>query len=200
MTTFIAGLLGFYIIYRLIFRWYMKALLKMGYNPLLAPGILRNPRIHYLIYGIAFCMFCFSTYCFYTVNPWMVLLSPLLLFISMLVDGAKTGSTRDKLIASAVRIQVSMEAQGLSQAQINEAICLATLGDGSDLGNDMELKQLLKHYILPTLGLFTTAGALTGDGKQATRSLERYMKDSNEIDAIVDGNYKYQSSLYYARK
>jgi hypothetical protein len=196
----IIGLLGFYIIYRLIFRWYMKILLKMGYNPGLAPGFFRYRLIHYSIYVIAICIFCISTYCFYTVNPWMVLLSPLLLFVSMLVDGAKTGSRRDKIIASAVRMQVSMEAQGLSQTQINDAICLATLGDCSDLGNDMELKQLLKHYILPTLGLFTAARALRGECNYDPRTLGRYMKDSDEIDTIIEHRYQYHSSILNARK
>ncbi len=197
---FIAGLLGFYIIYRLIFRWYTKALLKMGYNPILAPGLFRYSLTHYSIYAIAFCVFCFSTYCFYRVSPWMVLLSPLLLFIAMLVDGAKTGSKRDQIIASAVRMQVSMEAQEASQEQINEAICVATLGVGSGLGKNLELKQLLKHYILPTLGLFTTAGTLTGDGKYVTKTMDQFMNDSKEIDEIIDGRYSYQLSIQHTRK
>jgi hypothetical protein len=166
----IVGLLGFYIIYRLIFRWYMVSIIKMGYNPLLVPAFLRYPAFNYAIYATAFCIFCLSTYCFYRVSPWMVLLSPLLLFISMLVDGAKKFSKRDTVIATAVQMQLSMESQGTSQVKISDAICVATLGDGYDLGQDWELKPLLKSYILPTLGLFTTIGSLTGDGNFAPRT------------------------------
>ena len=184
----IVGLLGFYIIYRLFFRWYMLSTIKMGHDPLSVPSFLRNRLFHYAIYATAFFVFCFSTYCFYRVNPWMVLLSPLLLFISILVDGAKQSSKKNKIIATAVQIQLSMEAQGMSQVKISDAICLATLGDGYDLGKDWELKPLLKSYILPAHGLSATIGLLTGDGN-FTKVLDRYEKDSSEIDAIIDRTY-----------
>ncbi len=142
----IVGLLGFYIIYKLIFRWYMVSTIKMGHDPLSVPSFLRNRLFHYAIYATAFFVFCFSTYCFYRVNPWMVLLSPLLLFISMFVDGAKQSSKRDKIIATAVQIQLSMEAQGMSQVKISDAICLATfrrrLRLGQRLGTEAVAEKL----------------------------------------------------------
>jgi hypothetical protein len=130
----------------------------------------------------------------------MVLLSPLLLFISMLVDGAKKSNKRDKIIATAVQIQLSKEDQGMSQVEISDAICLATLGDGYDLGQEWELKPLLKNYILPTLGLFTTIGSLTGDGNFAPRVLDRYEKDSKEIDAIIDRTYEHLAKPQSVRR
>jgi hypothetical protein len=189
----IVGLFGFYIIYRLIFRWYMMSQIKMCYNSLSVPSFLRHSSFNYAIYATAFCIFCLSTYCFYRVSPWMVLLSPLLLVISAFVDRVMKSRKREKIIATAVRIQLSMESQGMSQAKISDAICTATLGDGYDLGQDWWPKPLLKNYILPTLGLFTTINTLTGDGNFAPRVLDRYEKDCKEFDAIIYRVYEHES-------
>jgi hypothetical protein len=196
----ILGLLGFYVIYRLIFRWYLVSLLKMGYDPLLAPKSLHRPLFNFGIYGLAFCIFCFSTYTFYKVDPWMVLLSPALLFVAMFAHGAKQSKRRDEVIALAVRTQIPLEKLGASRAQINDAISVATLGEGFDLGSDWELNTLPKSYILPTLGLFTAISALTRGDEYDLRSLERYHKDSAEIDALVDREYNRQSSARRASK
>jgi hypothetical protein len=196
----ILGLLGFYVIYRLVFRWHLVSLLKMGYNPLLVPKSLHRPLFNFGIYGLASCIFCFSTYAFYKVNPWMVLLSPSLLFTAMFAHAAKQSKRRDEVIALAVRTQIPLEKGGASRTQINDAISIATLGEGSDLGSDWELNTLMKSYILPTLGLFTAISALTGDGKYVPSAFERYQRDSAEIDALIDREYNRQSKARRASK
>jgi hypothetical protein len=197
----ILGLLGFYILYRLIFRWYLVTLLKMGHNPFLAPALLRYPFFNFGLYALAFCIFCFATYSFYRAAPWMVLLSPALLFVAMMVHAARQTSTRDDAIAVAVRTQILMQKQGATREQISDAISIAALGEGSGLAvdPDWELKQLLKSYILPTLGVFTTLSALTSDGEHLPSTVERYQKDSAEIDALIDREYERPSSTRRTR-
>jgi hypothetical protein len=185
----VIGLLGFYLIYRLEFRWYMVSLIRMGYNRAIVPMFLLHPISHYIIHAIAICLFCISTYCFYRINPWMVTLSPILLIISMLVDGAKKQNSRNRVIRLAVVAQIDMLAKGANQVQINNAVCAMALGPASEFDSDHDLKDLLKSYILPSLGLFTTAQALTADGKFIPAVLERHLKDREEIDRIFDQIY-----------
>ena len=182
----IVGIIGMYLIYRVLFRWYMPEVIKMGFRSGLVPGILLIKGFHYLVYGSAALVFALSTYCFYLSRHWMVVLSPILLLIALLVDAMKKDKRRRSVIELAANTQVSMGSKGVSQAAINDAICLSILGPGTDLGKDWDLKSLLKTYILPSLGLFVTAGSRVCAGGFDFKSLEQSTKEGTEIDVMVD--------------
>ena len=187
----IIGLLGFYLIYRIEFRCYMVSMIKLGNRPSSAPMILLKPIAHYIVHALAICIFCFSTYSFYNVNPWMTLLSPALLFIAMMVHQARQSRRTDQIIALAVGIQTSMERGGAGRVQINDAISLAALGSGYDLGADCDLKQLVKAFILPNLGLLGSNASIVRHSGLDSSALEQHQRECAEIDSKIDNALEY---------
>jgi hypothetical protein len=186
----IIGLLGFYLIYLIEFRWYMVSMIKLGNRPSSAPMILLKPFAHYIVHALAICIFCFSTYCFYKVNPWMVLLSPALLFIVMMVNQARQSRRTNQIIAIAVGIQTSMERGGASQVQINDAICVATLGNGYDLGMDCDLKVLVKNIILPNLGLLASSSSIVLHSSVDSSAFEQHQNECAGIDSKIESTVR----------
>lgn len=187
----IIGLLGFYLIYRFEFRWYLVSAIKLGNRPSSAPMILLKPYAHYVVHGIAICIFCISTFCFYMANPWMVLLSPALLLVAMVAHAAAQSKRTDQIIALAVDIQTSMERGGASRVQINDAICLAALGDGYDLGLDWDLKQLIQSFILPDLGLLASSDSVFTHSGFDSSAFKQHQKDCAEIDNKIESSIEY---------
>lgn len=199
------GLAGFYLVYRLEFRWYMVSIIKMGYSPMTAPMILLNPRAHLVIHGSAFLIFCTSTYCFFKANPWAMLLSPTLLFLSMIAHAQKQSARTDKVIRTAVHLQTSLERQGKKQADINEAVCIATLGEeGVGRGWDPNttfkgrlpddnwvLKEMVKSTILPCLGLLASRHSLTDHNGAGSSAFKQYEKDCQEIEWKIETALKH---------
>jgi hypothetical protein len=194
----IVGITGFYLIYRLEFRWYMVSVIKMGLNPMGVPMILLNPRAHYLIHGIAVGLFCFSTFCFYEMNHWLVLLAPVAVLVAWAVHGLKQSTLRDRVIVLAASIAVAQKRNGASRTQINDAICLATLGSGYDIGSDYDLKVLMKGMILPTLGLLPTFSSLVAGGDFDSPVVRRYHSDCKDIDTKIDDAYQRETRLQQA--
>lgn len=193
----IIGLLGFYLIYRLEFRFYLVSMIKMGYSRAIVPMFLLSQRSHWVIHGAAILILCLSTYCFYKASPWAVLLSPALLFLAMIVHAQKQSARTDKVISIAVRLQTSLEREGKKQADINEAICIATLGEeegagrgwdpgvtfkGRSLDADWALKEMVKYTMLPTLGLLASRSSLVGHNGIDSPTFRQYEKDCQEIE------------------
>lgn len=197
----IIGLFGFYLIYRLEFRFYLVSMIKAGYSPAIVPMFLLNPRAHWILQGLALLIFCLSTCCFYRASPWAVLLSPVLLFLAMTVHAQKQSSRIDKVITLAVGVQTSLERQGESQERINEAVCLATLGEengagrgwrtgellkGRNLSADWELKEMVKCSILPSLGLLASRSSLIMHNGMESSAYKQHEKDCREIDRKIE--------------
>jgi len=131
------------------------------------------------------------SFCFYMANPWMVLLSPALLLVAMVAHAAAQSKRTDQIIALAVDIQTSMERGGASRVQINDAICLAALGDGYDLGLDWDLKQLIQSFILPDLGLLASSDSVFTHSGFDSSAFKQHQKDCAEIDNKIESSIEY---------
>lgn len=194
------GLLGLYLIYRIEFRWYTVTLAKMNADPTSGPEILLNPLAHYIFHAVIILSFCASTFCFYKVNPWFVLISPIILVVFWIGHIAIRAREKDRVIALAATIVVAERRKGSSRLEINDAICLATLGKDCELGTDCDAKALLKFTILPKLGLFTTRPSMALAGSDSkSHVVQLYMEECAEIDtkfedAVRRGKNKRKSS------
>ena len=97
---------------------------------------------------------------------------------------------RDRVIATAASIAVAQGQNGATPTQINDAICLATLGSGSDLGLDYDLKTLLRIVVFPRLGLLPSFRALVAGGEYDSPNVRRYRADCEDIDARFEAAYQ----------
>lgn len=201
----VIGLLGFYLIYWLEFRFYLVSIIKMGYSRAIVPMFLLNQSSHWIIHGLVILIFCLSTYSFYRANPWAVLLSPALLLLAMIVHAQKTSSRTDKVVRIAVSLQASLEREGKNQAEINEAVCIAALGEREGAGRgwnlsepfrsrgldaDWVLKEMVKSTILPSLGLLASRGSLIEHNGDGSSAFKQYEKDCQEIDWKMESALK----------
>ncbi|HEU5407757.1 MAG TPA: hypothetical protein VFU48_08310 [Nitrospira sp.] len=181
------GIVGFYLIYRLEFRWYVVSVTRLSADPTGGPMFLLNPRAHYFIHAVAILLFCGSTFCLYKASPWLVLLAPVAILGAWVVHVLVQAKLRDRTIAMAATLAVAEQRKGSSRVQINDAICLATLGRDCELGLDHDPKMLLRVTILPKLGLMPMPRSLmSADADSNSHVMKEYAEQCAEIDAKFD--------------
>jgi hypothetical protein len=201
----IIGLVGFYLIYMLEFRFYLVTMIKMGYSRAIVPMFILNPHAHWIVQGLVILIFCLSTFSFYKANPWAMLLSPVLLLLAMMVHAERQSRRTDKIINLAAGIQASLERQGVKQTQINDAICLAALGEEHGSGTawdvsellrsrgfdaDWEIKEMVKVTILPNLGLLASRSSIIEHNGIESLAFKQNQKDCQEIDSKIEISLK----------
>jgi hypothetical protein len=184
----------------------LVSMIKMGYSRAIVPMFLLNPYAHWIVQGLVILIFCLSTFSFYKASPWAVLLSPVLLLLAMMVHAEKQSRRTDKVITLAVGIQASLERQGTKQTQINDAICLAALGEEHGSGMawgvsellrsrgfdaDWELKEMVKGAILPNLGLLASRSSVIEHNGIESLAFKQHQKDCQEIDRKIETSLKY---------
>jgi hypothetical protein len=79
-----------------------------------------------------------------------------------------------------------MERGGASQVKINDAICLATLGDGYELGLDYDLKRLIRAFILPNLGLLASSDSIIRISGFDSSAFVQHQRESAEMDCKIE--------------
>lgn len=168
--------LVFYLFYRFAVVWYMT--FWMMRRPSARPIAWQYWWFHCGVWAISTALLVASAYLYFLTSPWLALVPVPLVVLSLMVFRIKRGQRLNKIISTAVDIQVQMERRGEPQAKINQAIYLEVTGDDLGGGIDADLKSFLKYGILGALGLY-----------RQNSDIFSHDSASDMIDAKIDTSY-----------
>jgi hypothetical protein len=179
-TMWIAGLLVYYLFYRFHIAWYLSLWTK---SPLERPYYWGRTWYHVAALAIAILLFALSVFLFSRTNGWLLFV-PLVLFpISTFLLKQKRGKKLDEAVRTAVALDHLLLAQRESRSDINRYIAKQLLGSEPSkfwVGDDWDVRSILKFYILPQLGLYDVQSDLASEEKPGSMTM------GARIDALID--------------
>lgn len=189
------GILAYLLLYRLLFMWYLTLWGKE--NPLSRPPAWRSGWFHIAILSATAVLLIASGYSFYLSDPWLTIVPIMLFALSFPFYFGRRRAQLRRIVASAVEIQLRMERLGEPQTRINRSIVISTTGFDCGETVDMDLKQVIKYWVLSPLGLFQPH---VDTNRTISGSLSK--SHSEQIDALIDSYYRagQQNNMAYNRK
>jgi hypothetical protein len=138
------------VFYRFAFRWYFH--LFSNVDPIQRPILWHSKGFHVAVLLIAGLLLVAAGFFLYLSNPWLVIVAVIFVPAAWAFYGISSGNRMVSIIWKAVRLQVTMQRQGIPQPEINRHIANRTIKDKHPVRVELPFEDFLKFCILSPQG------------------------------------------------